>query len=296
MTCAFDRDLIALYAGGDGPTGAAEIVEEHLTACAACRALLAEYKQGMGLVLAHRSQAQYPHAAAPVRRGLHTAWRLAGATLIALVALGAIGVYTESPAMAALLKTLGLVQVREMNTEEAKQYQAEQQAWWDSFPRDLTYDANGVARDASGRVIAAQSTRVTFEEAERAVDYHLLKPRYLPEGFAPSFASLFLNDFQSDVTLGYGNGKLIISQTAPGKQIHQLFDVPAGASESVLVAGEPAVLVRGTWGVGPDNRYEWTPGSPVTLTFTRDQQVIRIVAGQVGYPAEELIKIAESLE
>ena len=294
MTCAFDRDLIALYAGGDGPPGAAEIVEEHLAACAACRALLEEYKQGMGLVLAHRSQAQYPHVAAPARRGLHAAWRLAGAALIALVALGAIGVYTESPAMAALLKTIGLVQAREMNTEEAKQYQAEQQAQWDSFPRDLTYDAEGKARDASGRVIAAQSTRVTFEEAEQAVDYHLLKPRYLPEGYAPGFASLFLNDRQSHVTLAYGNGRLIISQTPPGAQIQ--IDVPEGASESVLVSGEPALLIRGTWGVGPDNKFEWTPESPTTLMFTQNQQVIRIVAGRGDYPAEELIRIAESLE
>lgn len=294
MTCAFDRDLIALYAGGDGPTGAAEIVEEHLAACAPCRALLEEYKQGMNFVAEHHRQARYPHTAAPSRRSLHPVLRLAGAAVIALIALGAVGVYTESPAMAALLKTFGLVQAREMNTEEAKQFQAEQQAQWDSFPRDLTYDAEGKARDANGQVIAAQSTRVTFEEAERAVDYHLLKPRYLPEGYAPGFASLFLNDRQSHVTLAYGNGKLIISQTPPGAQIQ--IDVPEGASESVLVSGEPALLIRGTWGVGPDNKFAWTSFSPATLMFTRNQQVIRIVAGRADYPAEELIKIAESLE
>ncbi len=297
MTCAFDSDLIALYAGGDAPPGDAALVEEHLASCPACRARLEEHRQGMDLMREHQREVRYPHAAVPARRALRPVWRLAVAAVVLLGALGAAGVYTESPAVAALLKTFGLVQVKELNKEEARAFEAKLRADLvrQPGPQEITYDDEGKGRDASGQVVSVRSTMVTFEEAERAVDYRLLKPGYLPEGFPPSFASIFLNNRQGDVVFAYGGGSLTIHQTAPRKEPFRYIDLPEGATETVQVAGEPALVIRGSWGAG-HGPSGWRPEVPVTLLFSRGEQVIRIVAGQIGFPTEELIKIAESLQ
>lgn len=303
MSCQFDRDLIALHAGGDLPAAEAGLVDRHLAECAACRALLNEYRSGISLVagVAAVSDVRCPRVELATRVSVVAVRRWAGVAVLVLVAMAAAVAFTEAPALAEFVRKtfdFGPIRVRELTTEEAQQYQQQEQKNWDSRPHDYTYDENGVAKDASGKVISIRSTRVTILEALAALDYHVFQPQYLPEGYAPEAAHIMLNDPKSDIVLTYqhSSGQIVLHQFGPNRTITVDERLPEGASETVTVSGSPALLVRGAWVIEQNGEFHWRSDSPLRLTFTKDGQVIVIEHAYANFPVAELIKVADSLE
>lgn len=283
MMCDFDRNQIALYAGADLPAGEVACVEAHLQTCAECRTLLAQYREGLRLVAASGAEARCPEMALP-RRPSRTALRWTAAAAVALVTLGAVGWFTGAPAVAALLRSFGFdhVRVSVLTDQEAQAYQEQLQERADRH---------------SGDQPEIPMQRLTLTEAAQAVDYHLLQPAYLPDGYSFDFALADPENRQSFVTIAYRGpgGSLTVRQAAPGAMVMHNQGVPEGAAQETTVLGKPAVVIRGGWVVA-EGKAQWWSNFNTEVTFVRDDQLITVRHGRADYPVEELIKVAESLK
>lgn len=288
MTCTWDRDLIALWAGGDAPPEEAERAEAHLRACPACQELLAQYRQGMNLVAAHQAGARLPARAKRATR------RWAVAVAAALLLLCAAGAATQSRAVASVLQNLGWFGVEEVSQSEWEQLQEENKELWEKWkPSNFKFDPDGKVRDENGNVIYTLPTRGSVAEAEKAMGYRPLVPRYLPEGLALSHAEYVPGRSIRDINLVYNDGLLeIVSMPEPSSFTVR---VREGGAQVLTVSGEPAVVTRGVYRVGENEERMFIPDAPV-LRFSKDGLVIIIIMYQNGYPVDELIKIAESME
>lgn len=290
MTCIFQRTDIALYAGGDLPPAESDRVVDHLRTCATCSLVLAEYREGLTAMAEQHREARFPEIS-PRRAPNLLRWvAVAVGTAMFITLLG-----TASPAVAALLRSLGWVKVQVLSPHEIRQYEETSQALLEELD-SVTYDAEGTVRDKWGNVTHARPTRVPVEKAAEMLDFHLVLPKYLPNGVVPTGAWVVSGGAAWPVVVEFNHGQFSLEQAPPGQATYADVKAPEGTTETVQVAGEEAVVVRGHWGSGPDGQFKWQAGQSVALVWFRQNQYLRLVARDPAFSVAELVRIAESLQ
>lgn len=299
MISPCNYDQVALHAGQDLPADEVKGVEEHLANCPACQALLTEYRQGISLI--HRSQ---PSVSFPARGArLHASPRWAVAAALTLVLLIGLGILTQGPVVAAALKSIGLVPFRVMEQDELDRYLAHLRARALEWRREI--EARGQVSDLASDYARYIAPGLSIEEMEQAAGFHIYVPTYLPEAYrfrrgedpvrsVPRVMLLYeagiLPPNLYDQGLG---GQLSIGQ---GPVPENPLPLPEGSSETVLVAGQPALLIRGAWGYSSDGAHGWMADAQVALQLIIEDQLITISHMGNRFPVAELIKVAESLK
>lgn len=226
--------------------------------------------------------------AVPRRRPV---WQWAAAAVLALAVAGVADWGLGTGAVAAVLKSLGVVQVVEMDATEVAEFEA---ANYDpDYYEKLPAPGEKVV-DELGNVVRQASTKVTLAEAVQAVSYQLLQPTGFPE--PDNVQLLDPGNPNSQVSLGYQQGRITITQVPTAGMVWIKLRAPEGATEDVTVGGEPAVIIRGAFVMEDDGSMKWHADRSATLSFERDGRHITIMAKNAAIPTRELIRIAESLE
>lgn len=276
MTCNYDRERLALFAGGELSPAEGELVQAHLGACPECGAIVAQYRAGAWALADALAAAPVPSQLGR-RRAVRTARiPVAAAVLVILLAV----TLAQSSVLAGVLRWF---QVREVTPEEARQIAGR------------VTDSNVVVP------LTDSATPYLAPELEKRYGLPVAHPELGPEWEWLS-VTILRDDPPGYIRSHYqraGGGSLYITQTRTPMERTQL--VAQGMSRQVTVNGQEAWIIRGAFVKvseahpdGYDERgnsilyFEWQ-GQEMEVWFhhpflTREQR------------EAELIRIAESLK
>lgn len=295
MPCTFDRGLVALYAGDDLPLEEAGRVEYHLVTCKECTRLLAEFRKDIELIAESGEEVCCPSAVSISPRPTRQRLRWGAVAVFSLLTCFLVGILPGVPVRAALLKSLNWIKVQVLSPKETKEMEDYGQDRLQEF-RTIEYSSDGLATDAQGKVVGARPTKVSVDQARALAGFHLLLPTYLPQGIVLKDAWVVPGHRGWPVVIQDVEQSLDIYQSPPG--LGSRVDVQSpekGSVESVTVAGQEAVVVRGHWGTGQDGKFKWQSNSSIRLIWFRENQFVELVSRNPEVSVAELIRVAESL-
>lgn len=281
MDCAEARFLLSQSLDDELLVGSTDesAMEEHLLACAICRAHRREFVAEQELLadlwapviaptgFAGRVTASLPQPAAP--RRLH---QLALVAVMVLVVLAG-GVLTQSGARASIGLFLRQVVLREMPAQ--------------TMPSQTTPMA-----------------RLTLDEAQKLVPWRIRQPAGLPEGFRlsevyagniHSFAvgPTVVLHYQAEDGLNARHLGIMELQTIMRQQVDE--PVAPGAARQVPVGNGTGLLIDGRWGER-DGKEVWEPGTMLRLIVEDEDLVFQLQADpKDGWNAGQLTGIAATL-
>ncbi|HWI63788.1 MAG TPA: zf-HC2 domain-containing protein, partial [Symbiobacteriaceae bacterium] len=218
MTCTFDRELLALYAGGDAEADECQAVEAHLGGCTECAVILDQYRTLAGaLATAERPQALRRPRRRPV-------WvPVAAAAVVVLLAVTLF----QGPVLAAFLRWF---QVKELTPAETLEIAGRTpEVEW--VPELMDSVAPGGAEELEKRY------GLPVAHADVGPDWEWISVT-IPRKAPPAYISYHW-------TPKNGGGSLYLRQErTPWERTHL---VAEGMSQQVTVHGEQAWIIHGAF-------------------------------------------------
>ncbi len=201
-------------------------------------------------------------------------WRLAAASLVALLALSLI-LFALSPGARALLQSTTVEIAGRVYTI------------LDAYPQGPNLET----RETEPEI-------VTVEDVLAHSPYPIHLPTYAPPGYELRHDHVLKHaplphQPQSHVYVFVWRGpennlSLMTCGACPWEQGEAV--APCAVEEVTLANGQPAVLVRGGWYL---NEHRWRPDIVTTLTWRRDNVLYQLLAPS-DFPVDELIRMASS--
>jgi RNA polymerase sigma-70 factor (ECF subfamily) len=140
--------------------------------------------------------------------------------------------------------------------------------------------------------------RVSFAEAQAQVPWPVLRPTYLPDGYALAAVHVGAMHAFADgptVILDYARGDahlhvLEVRASAPAVE-----DVAPGAARTVRMSSSTALVIDGHW-AERDGRRVWESGTMLRVIVQRGELVVQLQADpRDGWWDRRLVELAESL-
>jgi RNA polymerase sigma-70 factor (ECF subfamily) len=140
--------------------------------------------------------------------------------------------------------------------------------------------------------------RVGFAEAQAQVPWRILRPTYLPEGYA--LADVYVGDLHAfadgpTVILEYARGGARLQVLQVRASAPAVEDVAPGAARRVQLSSSTALVIDGRW-VERDGGRRWESGTMLRVIVQRGDLVVQVQADpRDGWWDRRLVELAESM-
>lgn len=168
----------------------------------------------------------------------------------------------------------------------------------------------GVSYEESEQYVNAPSpaetqsaiTRLRLAELQAVLPFPLRLPRWAPresvlDGEGILVAQYPPGGLETSLLLSWkdssGDETAILIILYPVSGISSVGAGPAGSVTEATVNGQSAALIRGSWDQGTQ---EWSPGARLGLSWAQDKVLYQLYTWRSGITAEDLIRMAESVQ